>query len=220
MKRLLLAVVLLLPLVALANPVACPAGSSSIAWTTLVSQGGCEAGDLEYTNFQVLTGSLDSNVSATISVPNAGDSYSSLFNLNDANYFSTAFSISYVVTVDPLALPSANNWQVVESSTGLQDNGGGPLATITKALSNGASGSTYSTWDPSLGYTYSGAQIILESTSFTVTDTFTISPGTSKIADVSNEFTQEIVPEPSTMLLLGGALIGLGVIGRKRRKSL
>jgi hypothetical protein len=37
---------------------------------------------------------------------------------------------------------------------------------------------------------------------------------------VSNEFTQEIVPEPSTMLLLGGALIGLGVIGRKRRKSL
>jgi hypothetical protein len=54
-------------------------------------------------------------------------------------------------------------------------------------------------------------------TSIFIVDSFSYGSGT--FLDASNTFTQDPIPEPSTMVLLGGALIGMGLIGRKRRKS-
>ncbi len=107
------------------------------------------------------------------------------------------------------------------ATAGLQDNGG-DSATWQKtvdATSGTGSGSETIT-DASGTTTPSGAITGLAATVLDVTDDFTIVSGTNgSIVDLSNRYTEAdtLAPEPSTMLLLGGALIGLSVVTRKRR---
>jgi hypothetical protein len=54
-------------------------------------------------------------------------------------------------------------------------------------------------------------------TSIFVVDSFNYGSGT--FLDASNTFTDVQLPEPSTLALLGAALIGLSVLVRKRSKS-
>lgn len=69
--------------------------------------------------------------------------------------------------------------------------------------------------------TPSGAIYPLAASLLAVTDTFTIpNVGNGAILNLSNIYYQNgPAAEPSTMVLLGVALIGLGVFVRKRRKA-
>jgi hypothetical protein len=223
MKKLFVLGILLLPLVASASTLQCV--GAPIAWGTLVTQGGCEAGDLVFTNFHVVSGSIDPlDVTVTISF-SGGQNQFTLINLNDADGFTSNFQMSYNLAMDFTApantvppLSGGGAWAIVLATAGLQDNGGGSNVSWQKTLSGGASGSTTTTY--SGGVTTNGTPIYLGSTAFTVTDTYSAVVANGDILDLSNRFTQGPVPEPSTiMMLLGGALVGLGVIGRKRRKN-
>jgi hypothetical protein len=45
-------------------------------------------------------------------------------------------------------------------------------------------------------------------------------PGVAEVSGMTNDAYETVGPEPGTMMLMGGALVGLGIIGRKRRKSI
>ncbi len=224
MKKLLLLGILLLPFVAGATGLT-PCGSAPITWATVVAWNtpttGCEAGDIQLTNFQ-MSGSIDTpNVTVTISTSGVNNQVT-IFNMNDNNGFLNGFSMSYTVTMDftansvpPLSL--GGMWAVIQASPGLQVNGNDSQASWTKTLSNGATGS--STVTDNSGTVPAAAPIAVDSVSFQVTDTYVPSVGGDDILNLSNKFTQGQTPEPSTMLLLGGALVALGAIGRKRRKN-
>lgn len=216
----------MLPLVASASIIPC---TGTITWATISTPGWqCEAGNLIYSNFQVVSGTVDPDVIATFSNPSAALGWSSTIDFRDPDAFKHNFQISFNVLIDPAAgfmpvPPAGLSWAIIESSTGLQDNNGGPLASFTAVLTQGATGSNTTTYNPpppGNGSTTSTNPVLTQTVGFKVTDTFSDGDQQSKVFDVSNEFTQAEVPEPSTMLLLGGAFIGLGVIGRKRRKSI
>lgn len=223
MKKLLLLGILLLPFVASATMIPC--GSSPISWSTVAGWGignGCQAGDVQYSNIQLLSGSIDTtDVTVTISTSGASNQIS-IFNMNDSDGFTEGFQMSYNVTLDytanslpPLSL--GGTWAFVQASVGLQTNGNNSYATWTKLLSNGATGTETVTDND--GTVPAAPPILLDSSTFLVTDTYNPTNGGGDILNLSNKFTQGQVPEPSTMLLLGGALVGLGVAGRKRRKK-
>ncbi|MGB9458739.1 MAG: PEP-CTERM sorting domain-containing protein [Bryobacteraceae bacterium] len=220
--------VLILAVVALASigsagPVT-PCGTGTIGFATLVGSGfECEAGDYIFSNFDVTSGSVDSNVTATIQISGLQGQIV-LFNLNDGNGFTSNFDLTYTVTLDPTALPASLDptyYAIVLATAGLQDNGG-DSATWQKtvdATSGTGSGSETIT-DANGTTTPSGAITGLAATVLNVTDDFNIISGTNgSIVDLSNRYTEAdtLAPEPSTMLLLGGALIGLSVVVRKRR---
>jgi hypothetical protein len=60
----------------------------------------------------------------------------------------------------------------------------------------------------------------LNTNTVTFLDTYTPGPSdVDGVTGVTNDAYETVGPEPSTMMLMGGALIGLGVVARKRRKS-
>ncbi|MGD0669386.1 MAG: PEP-CTERM sorting domain-containing protein [Bryobacteraceae bacterium] len=220
--------VLILAVVALASigsagPIT-PCGIGNIPFATLTGSGfECESGDYIFSNFDVTSGSVDSNVTATIQISGLQGQIV-LFNLNDGNGFTSNFDLTYTVTLDPTALPASLDptyYAIVLATAGLQDNGG-DSATWQKtvdATSGTGSGSETIT-DANGTTTPSGAITGLAATVLNVTDDFNIVSGTNgSIVDLSNRYTEAdtLAPEPSTMLLLGGALIGLSVVVRKRR---
>lgn len=205
-----------------ANTLQC--GTAPIPFATLVSQGGCEAGDYIFTNFDLVSGSVDSSVTATIQISGAQGQIV-LFNLNDGDGFTTNFQLAYNVALDPAASPASLDpagYAIILATAGLQDNGGdsGTWQKTVNAISGTGSGSETIT-DASGVTSFSGAITGLDGFAFDVTDTFDIISGTNgAIIDLSNRYTQaDTVAEPSTMMLLGGALLGLGVLARKRRKE-
>ncbi|MFY9727199.1 MAG: PEP-CTERM sorting domain-containing protein [Bryobacteraceae bacterium] len=225
MKKIFVLILAVVALAGIGSAGTVPAcGTSPIGFATLTGSGfECEAGDYIFTNFDVTSGSVDSNVTATIQISGTQGQIV-LFNLNDGNGFTSNFGLTYTVTLDPTALPASSDptyYAIVLATAGLQDNGG-DSATWQKtvdATSGTGSGSETIT-DASGTTTPSGAITGLAATVLDVTDDFTIVSGTNgSIVDLSNRYTEAdtLAPEPSTMLLLGGALIGLSVVTRKRR---
>jgi hypothetical protein len=206
-----------------ANTLQC--GTSPIVFTTLISQGGCEAGDYIFTNFDITSGSVDPGVTATIAIAGLQGQVV-LFNLDDATGFTSNFQIIYSVALDPTASPAnldPANYAVILATAGLQDEGGGSATweKIVNATSGTGSGSETIT-DANGVTTPSGAITGLAAFALDVTDTFNIINGSNGavIVDLSNRYTQaDTVAEPTSMMLMGAALLGLGVAVRRRRKE-
>jgi hypothetical protein len=214
MKNLLLAGVLLLPFVASASQLC----STQTDWSFLTWSGAgfsCEADDLVFSSFSV------NNVPGNMALNFSTNASGSMISLNLVNgTFAQSFSFSYEVTLDDTASPADNEplWVINTASAAVQAVTGAN-GTLEKQVYQTQGGTLIGT-DV---YTQSGntggdiGPIPINLTSIFIVDSFSYGSGT--FLDASNTFTQDPIPEPSTMVLLGGALIGMGLIGRKRRKS-
>jgi hypothetical protein len=175
----------------------------------------CEADDLIFSNFSVT--SVPSNMALNFSTDAGGDT----INLNLVNgTFAQTFSFSYNVTLDDTAFPANNQpeWVINNASAALQAVTGA-YGTLEKDIYQNSGGALIGT-DV---YTQTGniggdiRAVPIGLTSIFVVDSFSYGSGT--FLDASNTFTDVQLPEPSTLALLGVALIGLSVIVRKRSKS-
>jgi len=123
------------------------------------------------------------------------------------------YTFSYEITVLPVGGTPANIFDV---GVGID----GAASTDTKVITNG--GSTLGTLvtGPTPTYlnpTFTG---IGNQTTFMVTETIVMSatatdPAAS-VTSVTDYFEETSVPEPATFSLIGGALVGLGLLGRKK----
>jgi len=215
MKKLLLAGVLLLPFMASASSLCSDQTDWSFA-TWSAAGFSCEANDLVFSNFSV--SNVPSNMALNFSTDAAGDT----INLNLVNgTFAQTFSFSYIVTLDDTAFPANNapNWVIATASAAVQAVTGA-YGTLEKQVYRNTEGGALIGTDV---YTQSGnlggdiGPVGVGLTSIYVVDSFSYGSGT--FLDASNTFNEYQLPEPSTMVLMGCALIGLSVIGRKRRKS-
>jgi hypothetical protein len=233
--------VLALASIASADPMACGVNTIPFA-ELLVGSGnayasGCTIGDFVFSNFSVTGGidAIDSSyttdaggspptypVTATFGVT-AGNLAS--INLNDnSETFLLPFTLTYTITVvnDQPGTPAYNKpgYSIYDASAGLQQE-----------LS-----ATGSTWTATFGYgstvfgsevvtaagtqtDYSGDVTGFRSIAVNVTDTFIPPTNSGYVYNLSNTYSQNFVAaEPSTMILMGIALIGLGVAARRHRR--
>jgi hypothetical protein len=125
--------------------------------------------------------------------------------------------VTQVPGLNPFGNPTPDTYQITGVAAGLQASGNGNSASLTKVCSPACS--------PQPSATVSGNQTVTQvggigpTMSVRVTDTYTFASG--NILNVSNSFieTDTTVPEPGTLLLMGGALVGLSLFGRGRRRA-
>jgi|HubBroStandDraft_6_1064221.scaffolds.fasta_scaffold564670_1 hypothetical protein len=214
MKTLKLTVVVMAigAIVAVATPLGSPCSVNPVLFAT-GNTDACEINGFYVSNFQVPSGSLPTDGSLQFSSSLGGI----VLNLESANLLSN-FTMTYTVQLDPAVW--TNPLTVISSANvGMQANGSAD-ALLTKTVTPG--GTDTFTQSGNVG-TDSGPITGINATSANVQDVYAYTSGT--ILNASNsfiEFTPTVgnVPEPSTMILMGGALIGLGSIARKRRKTI
>lgn len=213
--------------------------------TTLITDGGCETGDYNFSNFQIYAyvqnptthlwewdpgtvATIDpttNNVTATFSNVISPFVDSGSFNLNDTYIFANTFRLTYTLTLDPNQPPDSYNpgyYYLTEASVGLQDNGLINPDNVDWEKSVATTGNSflgsYTVVDVNRSST-SGAFYIAQQQAINVTDTYTVNTA-GYIFNLSNTYVQAFVAaEPSTMILLGVALLGLGLVVRKRRRA-
>jgi hypothetical protein len=96
------------------------------------------------------------------------------------------------------------------------ENGGGSLYTpITSNLSNVTSS------DPLDFYisTLTGVDTNITAGNVTTTNSTTVAESMTVVYDFTSTYSAPPTPEPATMAMMGGALIGLGLLGKRLRKS-
>jgi hypothetical protein len=187
---------------------------------------GCEAGDYEFTNF-VVSGNIDPTIGNVTAGFSFGSDDSVTLDLHDTSDFRNNFTLTYTLTIDQTQPPAEGSvfpWVIYVATASLEDNPGPPpkndAATWTKSvIATSGSGSGTATVIDTNGAATPEDIYPLSAEALAVTDTFNITnPGNMKMLDLSNIYYQMELAEPSTMILLGVALLCLGVVVRKRRK--
>lgn len=216
-KLALLGMALALPFVAGANNLSTCSGSAMTYATWTAGGFGCEVGGVEFTNFA--PGSLSNTTTLLVSLNTVlGVEYITL-NFQNGD-FTQSYTGSYNVTIDTTAFGGVDTaYQDVTSATAATQQGSAATDSLTLNLSNGATGQVVYSDVAGNGSAAPPTGVGIDSQSFTVTDTYAY--GSGVILNNSNTFTEQDTfgPEPSTMILMGGALIGLGAFARKRRKN-
>jgi len=221
MKRVLLALVVTVLFAGMAS--ALPQCVSTDTLAIIIAQGGCEKQDKIFTNWSYTGGgtvtAADVGVNVIFATPASGiDTHGFTFTANDpaTGVWTTSFTLGYTISViqpstflitgagDQLffgsVLPVPNNTSAVITKTP------GPTFNLNFTTQTGAA-------------TFAGVQSL---TSLAVVTIPVSGPttGLNFLASLEQSYTQTdtgIVPEPATTSLIGGALIGLGFLLRKRR---
>jgi hypothetical protein len=188
------------------------------AWTP-ASGLGCEIGDKVFTAFNVTAGSVPNDT--TVQFTQSGNIITINFQNGNLNAFNNDFTVAYNVAIDPAFNPdgSANNsgqlWRIVRISAGLQDSTGTSVAALTKSCNPACSPTPSATLDGA-GHLTQVVGNVNNATSVTVTDSYDYTSGV--VTNISNSIFESNVPEPSTFILFGGALVGLGMLRRRRHQ--
>jgi len=205
----------LVPFLASANALS-TCSSSNISYATWTTSGfACEVAGLEFTNFT--PGSVSTATSLLFSVATVGSVSYIALNFQNGD-FTIPYTASYNVTIDQTAFVTDPTYQKITSATDAIQQAGVATASLSATLSGGASGNVVYTDNAGVGSAAPLAGITgLSASTSLITDVYTYTSG--GVLNNSNTFTEADTfgPEPSTMFLMGGALVGLGVIGRKRR---
>jgi len=172
----------------------------------------CQLGDKDFSNF---LGNIDSG--ALIQFGFIGNVYTVQYTDNNAGGFVAPFVESFHIAVDVPLQPGPNTY-ISQVAAGLNDANNNAIATFSKALSNGASGTATCTENAGTQHcTPVGTNP--GTLSMDVTDTYTVSLNGNSVIALSNSFNQTTpsgVPEPVSMLLFGSGLLAISLVGRKK----
>jgi hypothetical protein len=189
---------------------AAPLCLSSTTMDALISLGigGCSSGNVTFSNFSYTRAGTDPvATSVTAGLVNLPLTDGWNFTPSNSGVWASGFTLSYTVT--SLGAP----WALVTSSDQM----------FTGQTPNGAASSDIQTGVGTLSL--SGTSTAVETvqsanysvTSITTTTTLTAGSGNGWVSSYNQHFTETNVPEPATLSLIGGALLGLGVMLRRKK---
>lgn len=214
MNKLLLLAVWLLPVVALAAPVACPGTANSTPAITLsefntLFPEGCYQQDKLYSNF---TSDAPGETAVTISFQELtiGDRHTVTFsgNFDDAT---GPFGIAYDVSIFG---PNLESMAMVSVSSGilLPSNGSEAVTTTVTDLM------TTSVYAPIIASAGGTVTLMLAPVTNALRISNQFDPGTGGATGIANGITEAPIPEPGAGLLLGLGLAAIGLAGRFRSR--
>jgi hypothetical protein len=196
-------------------------------WSTWTSTGtGCEITDKIFQNFSLpgTAGTTGIPSDTQIQFTQAGNQISINFGNFGIQGFANSFTVSYNVTVDhafnPDGTPNTGgtDWRINRVAAGLVDASANvnSVASITKACAPACSPSPSATANGN-GTISQVSGAVAQAMMINVTDTYAFTSGL--ISNVTNTFAEAafVAPEPSTFMLLGGALVAIGLFSRRRR---
>ena len=200
---------------------AAPACSASAVLVTAATT--CEVGNMIFSNFTT-SGSPDAAMTVTYGITNFPTNTQYVVNFQDPNDITTSFGVSYTITVDQTLPPSLGSAFISNVGGGLQADtaAGTASATLTKTVTaiTGTGGGTFTVVQLGSITTNNGPLTGLHDTSATIADSFAFTSG--GFQNISNSFVEAnpaTTPEPTSMLLLGTGLLGLGFIKRRSTKK-
>jgi hypothetical protein len=188
--------------------------------------GGCEIADKIYSNFSYSPGAGDpTSAQVNVGVDNATAIFQTGLQFGSSGLvWSSGFTVGYTVAVDPTACVAIYGAGKTCSVNAAQLAFQGALASSSNTAALTAAFSGASPGSVSVNDLTTGANVnqIFFSPNFTATSVV-ITGSVNTLAFPIDSFGLDIyqqvastAPEPATMFLIGGSLLGLGMFGRKK----